>query len=126
MSMSFDELYDSATELAEATIEEAEQVTAGDLRLDERAFYKGWVTADCIIVHKSEDRLLQYYGGFEYVAKECRLELGSYVFYSQSDERVAGHLEYFFDKEEPSTDPEDIAAAKADRRNDEDKCNGMG
>lgn len=124
MSMDFDELCDRATELAEDFIHDAKRAAAGQLRLDDRAFYKGWVTEDAIVVHASEDRTLQYYGGFEYVAKEYRLELGSYVVYSAHDERVAKHLDYFFGREEPEEEltSEDIAAEKADMYNDMKKC----
>lgn len=40
---------------------------------------------DFIAVRKSDDRRLQYYGGFEYVEEECRYVLGDYVFYSEDD-----------------------------------------
>jgi len=80
--------------------EGTKQVTAKELGLDPRAAYKLWATNDCIIVPKSEDRNLQYYGGFEYVDKECRKEVGDYVFYFSEDSRVAGHLDHLVDEDE--------------------------
>ncbi len=60
-----------------------------------------WVCMDCIAVEQGNDRTLQYYGGFEYVDKEYRTELGDWVFYSAEDERVAEQLaEYYSTQEE--------------------------
>lgn len=66
-------------------------------RLDERSSYgKIYVDEDftMMIVSKQSDRVLQYYGGFEYVDKEYRQEVGSYVIYHSDDERVQEHLDY--------------------------------
>ena len=64
------------------------EVKGQDLGLDERV---GRVYTDGhegIVVHREADRRLQYYGGFEYVDKYYRQELGDYVFYMQGDDRV--------------------------------------
>ncbi len=70
------------------------------LGLDERATYGGlWVDTqneEFIACKASDDRVLQYYGGFEYIDKEYRKELGVYVFYlAEPDEegRVNGCFE---------------------------------
>ena len=63
--------------------------------LDQRAAYSG-IYADVeneefVAVTAGSDRILQYYGGFEYINKEFRYELGGYVFYlteSDGDGRV--------------------------------------
>jgi hypothetical protein len=39
-------------------------------------------------------------GGFEYVDKDYRMELGEYVLYSADDGRVSGHLNQFKDIKE--------------------------
>jgi hypothetical protein len=58
--------------------------------LDQRAAYSG-IYADVeneefLAITAGSDRILQYYGGFEYINKEFRYELGNYVFYlSESD-----------------------------------------
>lgn len=74
-------------------------VPADDLGLDRRAAYRLWVDKDCIIVDKEHDSTLQYYGGFEYVDKEYRTEIDDYVIYLRDDERVDGHLRYYYEEE---------------------------
>jgi hypothetical protein len=70
--------------------------------LDPRAAYRLWVTIDAIIVKRSEDRTMQYYGGFEYVDKSHRQEIGDYVFYlSDGDDRVGDCIEFWM-KRNPS------------------------
>lgn len=68
--------------------------------LDPRSADTLYISGDAIAVPKSQDRTLQYYGGFEYVDTEFRKELGDYVFYLYDDDRVAGHIARYFDKEE--------------------------
>jgi hypothetical protein len=72
---------------------------ADELGLDRRAAYRLWVSEDCIIVTKNEDRSLQYYGGFEYVDAEYRMEMGDYVIYLRDDDRVLEHIEHFYAEE---------------------------
>jgi len=75
--------------IVEAFIEELEEVKAEDVGLDKRACYDNLlISHDGIAVSKSQDGNLQYYGGFEYVDKEFRHELGTYVFYEVGDSRV--------------------------------------
>lgn len=78
-----------------------EQIYAGreNIGLDNRCGLI-YVSDDAIAVSKRNDRFLQYYGGFEYVDKEYRQEMGDYVFYFREDSRVAGHLEGYYHKEE--------------------------
>ncbi|CAB4162656.1 hypothetical protein UFOVP787_82 [uncultured Caudovirales phage] len=66
------------------------EVKAEELGLDRRAGYTLWVDEDhtCIVVPKNRDGSLQYYGGFEYIDKEFRHEIGDYVFYQRDDDRV--------------------------------------
>lgn len=71
---------------AEDLILQAEHVRdLSTLGLDQRASYGGmWAdlrNEEWVAVKKDEDRVLQYYGGFEYIDKEFRKELGDYVFY---------------------------------------------
>jgi hypothetical protein len=71
-------------------------VRADELGLDRRAAYTVWVDEDALIVRKDEDRTLQYYGGFEYVDTDARIEFGDWVIYTNDDSRVADCLEYFY------------------------------
>jgi len=70
-----------------------------DVGLDSRAGYTLFINEDYIAVSNSNRRSLDYYGGFEYVDKENVTVLGDYVFYSADDERVQGHLDFFFHPE---------------------------
>lgn len=98
--MSFFDLQHELTQLAEEKLDDASQCT--DLRsigLDPRAACTLWIGDDFIAVSRNDDHSLQYYGGFEYVDKEYRVECGEYVFYSVDDNRVQGHHERFQDDE---------------------------
>ena len=75
------------------------EVTAEQLGLDRRAGYCLMVTEDYIIVLDSNRSVLDYYGGFEYVDEDCVKQMGSYVFYSREDERVAEHLWQYWDSQ---------------------------
>lgn len=71
-----------------------------NIGLDPRSAYTLYVSGEAIAVRNTDDRTLQYYGGFEYVDKEYRKELGDYVFYLADDDRVAGHISRYFDRDE--------------------------
>lgn len=79
------------------TVRELPYVPAEELGLDRRAGYGLWVDEDAIIVLKNDDRVLQYYGGFEYVDKDARIECGDYVIYTNDDSRVADCLEQYYE-----------------------------
>jgi len=67
-----------------------------DLGLDRRAGYRFYVDSGyaCIAIQKRDDKTLQYYGGFEYVDKEFRREVGNWVFYFDEDSRVSRAISY--------------------------------
>jgi hypothetical protein len=66
----------------------ARQVDATQCGLDQRCGNL-YVGDDFLAVHAANDRLLQYYGGFEYVDASNRSAWGKYVFYSIDNDRVA-------------------------------------
>lgn len=80
-------------------VDHMERTDAKSLGLDPRAGYDLYITKDGIAVEKAADGTLQYYGGFEYVSKEFRTELGDYVFYSIEDDRVYECLDRFYSLE---------------------------
>lgn len=93
-------IYEVLDEIQDATydlIKDMHQTSADKLGLDIRAGYKLWVNQDCIVVRKGGDGMLQYYGGFEYVEKTCRVELGDYVAYLNEDSRVEECIQNYFD-----------------------------
>ena len=96
----YTELYNIGQQVGAVVAETMTEVQAEDVGLDRRAAYRLWVTEDTIAVRKDNDSGLQYYGGFEYVDKEYRMEMGDWVFYFADDERVADHLSQYYDKEE--------------------------
>ncbi len=97
--MKFEDLFFEMNELVDRYLKGAQEVLPEDLGLDRRAAYRLFVTEEVIAVIKSNDRSLQYYGGFEYVDKDYRTEIAGWVFYSAEDDRVAGHLSRIFDEE---------------------------
>lgn len=76
------------------------QVKAHQLGLDSRAGYRLYVSCEAIAVDKNNDRSLQYYGGFEYVDKDHRVEMGDYVFYTQDEGRVTNCIEHWEELQE--------------------------
>lgn len=99
-TMTLFELTNKVDEIANAFVEKLAEVQPEDLGLDRRSAYRLFVGDDVIGVPKGEDGVLQYYGGFEYVDKSCRVEIGSWVFYSSEDERVQNCLDYLNQGEE--------------------------
>lgn len=47
-----------------------------------------------------QSRMLDYYGGFEYVSDEHKTHIGSFTFYSIEDARVANHYNRGLDNAE--------------------------
>ncbi len=117
--MTYEELYYAAETLVDDLLADADLVRGNAIGLDDRAAYSIWIpkTRDMIIVRKAEDGRMQYYGGFEYVDKSCRMELGGYVIYSSEDDRVARHLSYLAASGEPEEEEGDEICGQ---------CNGSG
>lgn len=81
-------------------VQSMDQAKPTDLGLDSRCGYDNFFVSDnCIVVYGDDDRLLQYYGGFEYVDRGYRFEVGDYVIYMADDERVREHIDQFFENE---------------------------
>lgn len=93
------DIIDTLNEKMYRFVQELECVKASELGLDGRCGMLS-VNEECIIIDKRNDRMLQYYGGFEYVDKEFRQEIGDYVIYLNGDERVLGHIERYYEKAE--------------------------
>lgn len=119
--MKFNELKDRLDEMAEELRDSATAANPSVFGLGMRVGYRLYITEaqDAILVAKHNDRTLQYYGGFEYVDKDYRLELGAYVLYSADDPRVAKHINIALDAmedDEPDMTPEDGADLRNDAR----------
>jgi hypothetical protein len=85
------DMIESVNETVKAYIRTMTEVKAEELGLDSRCGHLR-VSTDSIAVPKNRDNTLQYYGGFEYVDKDHRTEVGDWVFYFDEDNRVSEHL----------------------------------
>ncbi len=93
------DLIDSVEEKTRRFVNEnMDLVSATELGLDQRCG-RLFVNEDGIAVSKGSDRTLQYYGGFEYVDRDYRNELGDFVFYTVDDDRVREHVAQYYEKE---------------------------
>jgi hypothetical protein len=72
------------------------RVPADKCGLDIRAGYSLYVNDDAIAVRFTEVRSLEYYGGFEYVERDCVQTLGDFTFYMAEDERVREHIAAYY------------------------------
>jgi hypothetical protein len=88
------DMIQSINETVETFTDAMTKVGAELLGLDRRCGDL-YVSDDCIAVPKHRDNTLQYYGGFEYVDKDYRTEVGDWVFYFDEDHRVSDHLYTF-------------------------------
>ena len=70
-----------------------------ELGLDPRAGGTFYVSEDGIGIKNVNRGSLEYYGGFEYVRKDCVFSLGDYTFYLAEDDRVRDHIETYFESE---------------------------
>jgi len=93
--VTFEHIQGSILEMNNTLIKDMEPVEPEELGLDNRSARVIYVGTDLLAVNKADDRNLQYYGGFEYVDSEFRLELGTHVYYSTDSPRVAGHYGQF-------------------------------
>ena len=88
----FDQIIQDANEIAEKYIANCTDVTAEQLGLDERCGYSFYACDDFLAVRDCHERSLRYYGGFEYVGQDYRMQLGEWVFYSTENSRVQRHV----------------------------------
>jgi len=85
------DMIDAVNEVIERNIRKFDQVAASDLGLDIRC---GRVLVDIvdevIAVPNHNIRMLDYYGGFEYIKEgEGRVTVGDYTFFTSDNERVS-------------------------------------
>jgi hypothetical protein len=96
-----DFLYEMARKVEQHINDEFELVHAGrdNIGLDNRCGMI-YINQEYIAVDKFKAGTLEYYGGFEYVDKDHRREMGDFVFYSRESGRVADCIDRFFGAEE--------------------------
>ena len=93
--MNFQDLLDDVNNQVEEYLNTMEQVSANKLGLDPRAGKELYVNEYGIAVHYLDNKILSYYGGFEYINETDKTRLGDYVFYSREATRVDEALEYY-------------------------------
>lgn len=54
-----------------------------------------FIDDDCVVVRKRNDKSIRYYGGFEYIDDEFRIEFGDYVIYTSDHDRVQRCIENY-------------------------------
>ena len=60
--------------------------TAAELDMDRRAGHELFIGDDVIVVPACAAQKLEYYGGFEYVAGSCKLQVGNWSVYRVDEE----------------------------------------
>ena len=98
--MNFQDLLDDVNNQVEEYLHTMEQVSANKLGLDPRAGKELYVNEYGIAVHYLDNKILSYYGGFEYINETDKTRLGDYVFYSNRATRVSECLDYFLEEVE--------------------------
>ena len=71
------------------------RVTAEDLGLDPRCASEIYVDRFWIAIPKRSQSRMEYYGGFEYISRDCIESQGGYVFYSAEDGRVERCIDHW-------------------------------
>ena len=92
--MNWDQVQTELLELSTTILEQCKPVPPEDLDLDRRAGYQLYIGDDFIACTRQHAGSLDYYGGFEYVDKDHRMEVGDLVLYSTLEQRVMDHWEY--------------------------------
>lgn len=101
--MDIADIIDAANEAMEMKLRTLEGFSAECFGLDRRAGIL-YTDGNCIIVSQRDARLLDYYGGFEYVEPGSIATLGDYKIYLDTDDRVREALEEFDMRLEESLD----------------------
>lgn len=108
--MSVEHLVNKIDELvADFLDEDCKTVTAKEVGLDERCGTIS-VSEEAIVIQASSFRIMEYYGGFEYVDRKHVLKLGDTVIYlaeydGETCERVQEIIDRVYNKEaDPSCD----------------------
>ena len=88
----FDIIDDASSQIQLLINDQFVKMNAGDCELDSRSGTV-FVSQDCIVIHKSNRRTLDYYGGFEYVDEDCVTVVDEWVVYDVESERVQRAIE---------------------------------
>ena len=117
--MEFEFLFSIDDKIYEFVHNEMIETTADKLGLDPRAGSRFYVSENIIAINIAQDRILKYYGGFEYVNDVYRREYGDYIFYLGDCDRVRKHLDKFHGIVRKDPDEEDSDPDLYDKKKDE-------
>ena len=94
------DLLDEVEDQVERQVQGMRRVSATELGLDQRCG-RAYVDEDmqAIVVDSGNARSYDYYGGFEYIDDEDKRQLGDYVVYLDSSDRVRDALECLMERE---------------------------
>lgn len=92
--MTYDEIYQQLENIKSEIETNWTFVKATELGLDSRCGYV-WVDENRTAIASDDTRILDYYGGFEYVDKNHILQVGNMKVYSGECDRVQRHLNNF-------------------------------
>lgn len=90
--MDFDDIQEKLNDVIQDLHSKCRHVPAEELGLDRRC---GYVFLGKDFIATSNPRMLDYYGGFEYVDQEYIISAGIHKIYSAEDERVQGCIERY-------------------------------
>ncbi len=95
------DLVDEVQDLVERQVQGMRRVSAVELGLDQRCG-RAYVDEDmqAIVVDSGNARSYDYYGGFEYIDDEDKRQLGDYVVYLDSSDRVRDALECLMESQD--------------------------
>ena len=94
------DLADEVQDMVERQVAGMRRVSATELGLDQRCGF-AYVDEDmqAIVVDDARARSFNYYGGFEYIDDSDKRQLGDYVIYFDTSDRVRDALECLMDRE---------------------------
>ena len=91
--MDLQEAIDQVENIGDDVVSHMYQIKGDQCGLDVRAGYRLYINNEAIGVDKGSRGSLEYYGGFEYVQADDKVEIGDYVFYLIDSDRVRDHIE---------------------------------
>jgi hypothetical protein len=111
------EIREKLEALADDIMAGCRKVSAKELGLDGRAgsaYILGDADDGAVIVDGGSARLMDYYGGFEYVSRDCVIKVGELTIYTSEDERVVTALEALAEHDEEEAEAEARVEAAVD------------
>jgi hypothetical protein len=95
------DLADEVQDMVERQVQGMRWVSATELGLDNRCG-RAYVdeNMEYIVVDSANARSYNYYGGFEYIDDEDKRQLGDYVIYMNTSDRVQDALDALMERED--------------------------